>query len=426
MTTKEFIEKAKKKYGNKYTYEKTNYINIGTKVIVTDEHGNDKYVYPQYFLYKSKDKNIKKFNTENFIKYSKEIFGDDTYGYSKTQCNKSTDKVIITCKIHGDFIKSADVHIHQKQGCPKCNHKFLDTEKFIQKAKKIHGDKYDYSKVEYVDSQTKVCIICPEHGEFWQTPNSHLRGSGCPLCARYDSVKDFLNKSNLERRNIELAGDFINSSTKTKFRCLICNNEWEAFPYKITDGRGCPFCGHRGHGENGGYTREEWIKKAREIHGDKYDYSKVEYINCETPVCIICPKHGEFWQKPIRHLTSTGCVKCHETKLEKIVRVYCEKHNINYIYQANKNTFNWIEYQTLDFYLPDYNIAIECQGVQHFKPVNHFGGIKGFEYTINQDKIKYNKCIENKINIKYFTLTKFLNEKYFDKLYDNIEELLLN
>lgn len=86
--------------------KKTKYKNIGTKVIVTDENGNDKIVYPQYFLYKSKDKN-NKFNTENFIKLSKEIFGDNTYDYTKTICHNSADKVTITCKIHGDFIKSA-------------------------------------------------------------------------------------------------------------------------------------------------------------------------------------------------------------------------------------------------------------------------------------------------------------------------------
>ena len=147
----------------------------------------------------------------------------------------------------------------------------------------------------------------------------------------------------------------------------------------------------------------------------------MEYLNCETPVCIICPKHGGFWQKPIRHLTSTGCVKCHETKLEKIVRVYCEKHNIIYIYQANKNTFNWIEHQTLDFYLPEYNIAIECQGVQHFGPYAFFGGDKGFYKQIERDYKKLKKCIEHNIKVLYYT------NPSFDTLYEVItdkEELI--
>ena len=106
--------------------------------------------------------------------------------------------------------------------------KRLTTEEFIEKARAIHGDKYDYSKVVYKTSQEKVIIVCPKHGEFLQRPNCHLNGAGCPKC---------------------------------------CNNTKK--------------------------TAESFIEDARAIHGDKYDYSKVEYVNNKIPVCIICPKHGE-------------------------------------------------------------------------------------------------------------------------------------
>ena len=122
--------------------------------------------------------------------------------------------------------------------------KKVSTEEFISKAKKIHGDKYDYSKVEYINNCTKVCIICPKHGEFWQTPNTHLDGCGCKQCFS-------------EKR-----------------------------------------------GESKRLTYDIFLKRAREIYGNKYDYSKVEYINVMTPVCIICPIHGEFWQKHKIHLNS--------------------------------------------------------------------------------------------------------------------------
>ena len=119
----------------------------------------------------------------------------------------------------------------------------MTTEDFIKKAKEIHGDKYDYSKVEYVNPKTNVCIICSKHGEFWQKPYNHLSGSGCPECIRHT------------------------------------------------------------------WTTEDFIKKAKEIHGDKYDYSKVEFINTRTKVCIIChdldrngKEIGEFWQLPLEHL----------------------------------------------------------------------------------------------------------------------------
>ena len=116
-------------------------------------------------------------------------------------------------------------------------------EKFIEKAIKKYGNKYDYSKVEYINCHTKVCIICPEHGEFWQTPDAHLHKNACPKCG-FEAMKKALTK-----------------------------------------------------------TTEEFIKEAKEVHGDKYDYSKVEYNGGHKKVCIICPKHGEFWQEASKHVT---------------------------------------------------------------------------------------------------------------------------
>jgi hypothetical protein len=131
--------------------------------------------------------------------------------------------------------------------------KLKTTEEFIRRAKKVHGDKYDYSKVEYKGTHTKVCIICPIHGEFFQTPNNHLHGQGCLACGGRKQL-----------------------------------------------------------------TKEEFIQKAREVHGDKYDYSKVEYVNKNTKVKIICPIHGEFEQEPNSHLEGKGCPNCyHKTKKYK-------------------------------------------------------------------------------------------------------------
>ena len=130
-------------------------------------------------------------------------------------------------------------------------------EEFIKEATENHKDKYDYSKVEYVNNHTKVCINCPKHGEFWQTPHAHNQGQGCLKCG-------------IEKR----------SEKKTS-------------------------------------TKEEFIKKAREKHGDKYDYSKVDYVNNATKVCIICPEHGEFWQRPNEHLNGRGCHECAKERNRK-------------------------------------------------------------------------------------------------------------
>lgn len=127
-------------------------------------------------------------------------------------------------------------------------------------------------------------------------------------------------------------------------------------------------------------TREEFIAKARHIHGDKYDYSKVEYKGMHTKVCIICPEHGEFWQTPHHHLKGCGCELCSESKLERKVKFILEENKIeNYKRQYRTS---WLNKQSLDFYLPDYNIAIECQGEQHFLPVKHFGGKERYLDTL--------------------------------------------
>ena len=168
-------------------------------------------------------------------------------------------------------------------------------------------------------------------------------------------------------------------------------------------------------GMNRRLTTEEFIERARKIHGDKYDYSKVDYKGLYKSVCIICHKkdkhgkeHGEFWQAPANHLNGNKCPKCKESKLERKVRLSLDENNIMYIYQASKRDLNWLGLQSLDFYLPDYNVAIECQGEQHFKPVD-FGG-KGkewaetsYEESVRRDEYKQKLCIENGITLLYYS-----------------------
>jgi very-short-patch-repair endonuclease len=208
---------------------------------------------------------------------------------------------------------------------------------YINEARKVHGDKYDYSKVNYVHSMSGVCITCPTHGDFWMTPNAHLQNHGCPKCIG-------LNK-----------------------------------------------------------TTEEWVKEAKEIHGNKYDYSKVEYVGSNHKVEIICPKHGEFWQYASHHLQGRGCPHCRQSSLEKEVREFLEKENIEYVAQKRGK---WLGKQSLDFYLPQYNMAIECQGIQHFKPVSFSQTMdkdESFKVLRERDKLKLEKAKENRIKVIFFS-----------------------
>ena len=294
-----------------------------------------------------------------FIKKARQIHGDK-YDYSKVEYTNNKTKVCIICSEHGEFWQTPHSHL-SKKGCPRCckRNYKYTTEQFIEKAREVHGDKYDYSKVEYVNANTKICIICPEHGEFWQTPASHLNGKGCEKCVRPS------------------------------------------------------------------YDTESFVKCAKKIHGNKYDYSKVEYINTKTKVSIICPEHGEFKMKPNVHLQGCGCNLCFKKDEEKLFNLLVEKFGNGVI--ERQKTFEWLRnpnnnyHQYLDFYVKNLNIAIELQGPQHFIQHRYFDKaekdfIKRNELDINKKKL----CENNGIKIIYFSFDEkwnmFLNEKVIHDL----------
>ena len=435
MNTQEFIEKAKKIHGDKYDYSKTEYVNATTKVcIICTEHGEFwtlpnnhlKCECPKCARIKQSDSN--KMGADEFIRKSKEIHGDK-YDYSKVEYMNNRTKVCIICPKHGEFWQTPGVHIDNGSGCPKCakekqvSRLTSTTEEFIRRAKDVHGDVYDYSKVEYKGCHTKVCIICPKHGEFWQTPNVHInRGDGCPKCSVYKKgTKSKLNTDDFIRRAKEIHGnkyDYSKAEYKGIFEkvCIICPEHGEFWQDTKShlDGRGCPKC-------KGFYrTTDEFIRKAKEVHGDRYDYSKAEYVNTSTPVCIICPKHGEFWQEPASHLSGCGCPNCNESQMEKNTAKFLEENNIEYIRQTRKKDLVWLGRQSLDFYLPKYNIAIECQGRQHFETVAFFGGKKGYSYRLKSDLTKYNKCLSNNVKLMYYVPESLVEEVINNKKYNNI------
>ena len=255
-------------------------------------------------------------NKEEFIKRAIEIHGDK-YDYSKVNYTKVTDKVCIICPEHGEFWQEARQH-YRGQGCPKCGinsrtEKKKDTkESFIKKAQEIYGNKYDYSKVKYKNSLTKVSIICPEHGEFSKRPDGFLNGQGCPICGR---LKGF--------QSIRL-------------------------------------------------TTEEFIKRAKEIHGNKYDYSKVKYNSQKDKVCIICPEHGEFWQNPYNHYSGQGCPKCGIIKRSKAQTKSTEK----FIKQAIEVHGNKYDYSKTNYINSHHLVSIICPEHGEFwqNPTYHLSG----------------------------------------------------
>ena len=412
---------------------------------------------------------MKKITQQEFISRATKIH-HGRYDYSLAVVNRRSDYVRIICPIHGEYLQKADYHLNGN-GCPKCfGTPKLDTGSFIAKAKELYGDQYDYSKVDYQGNKVKVCIVCPTHGEWWVTPNNFLRGSRCPGCygtpkhtsdefvrmakkvhgekydyseVTYDGLKhkvkiicpihgpffqsagSHLNGSgcpdctglfrNGKRIKITRA-TFIKRSmanhatkydySKVSFKetsekvCIICPKHgefWQSVTFHLQGGN-CPKC-------VGGVrlTTQEFVEKAHKVHGTKYDYSKVEYKNTATKVCIVCPIHGDFWQTPNNHLFGAGCPACPQSNLEGEMREFLLNKGI--LFEQEKG-FDWLRFKRklfLDFYLPDYKIAIECQGGQHFKPVNLFGGETFFEKTLARDRSKRELCAKHGIKILYFS-----------------------
>lgn len=360
-----------------------------------------------------------------FIKKAKEIHGDK-YDYSKIEYKNNRTKICIICPEHGEFWQIPYSHL-RGSGCPQCAIKStkykqrLTTEDFIKKAQKIHGDNYVYSKVEYENDKTKVCIICPEHGEFWQTPNNHLKGKGCPSCYgnKKLTIEEFIKKAK------EIHGDKYDYS-KVEYKnidynvCIICpeHGEFWQTPYKhIKRAQGCPVCGKIQKGLSKRLTLTEFIARSKNIHGDNYNYSLAKYQGIDTPVKIICPKHGEFLQTPYIHMKGCGCPSCNSSRLEILVEDYLKHNNIKYVKQK---TFKWLHYIKplhLDFFLPEYNISIECQGVQHFMPID-FAGLgkewaeESFKRIKERDNVKKQLCEKHNLPLFYVNY----DEDYIEKL----------
>ena len=374
---------------------------------------------------------MKQLTTNEFIEKALKIHGSK-YDYSKTVYEKSNEKVCIICPEHGEFWQTPSNHLAGK-GCTKCkyitihNKRVYSNDEFIEKALKIHGSKYDYSKVEYINNRAKVCIICPEHGEFWQVAGSHLRGCGCPKCK--GGVKhnqdEFLEKVyNIHGNEYDYSNiQYKNARTKI---CIICHKKdefgvehgefWQT-PDAHLNGCGCPKCANKI------LDTEQFIKRANILHKNRFNYSKTIYKKSNEKVCIICPEHGEFWQTPSKHLNGQGCPVCRKSKLEEQVEILLKKHKINYETQKHFDWLRFVNPMSLDFYLPDYNIAIECQGKQHFLEKCTFSN--NIEETLDiiqeRDKTKKNLCDKNNITLIYFSTLKI---KFPYKIISNEIDLL--
>ena len=239
------------------------------------------------------------------------------------------------------------------------------TIQFINKAKLIHGERYDYDNVEYIKSNIKIKIICPIHGEFEQSPNNHLKGSGCKKCANENQTKtneDFINKSLLIHKgkyDYSLV-KYVNTETKVKIICPI-HGEFEQKPKKHLEGQGCHSCGIEKIKEKTIKPNNIFIDEANKKHNGKYDYSLVNYVNSHTKTEFICFEHGIFEQAPYSHLLGRGCPKCGLVydKSENEVKEFIS--SLKLLFEENNRKI--LNGKELDMYIHSYNLAIEFNGL---------------------------------------------------------------
>ena len=328
-------------------------------------------------------------------------------------------------------------------------YKDVKTKNFIWKSLHVHGDKYDYSKVHYIKSSEKVEIICKieGHKSFPQKPNDHLNGHGCKLCGiktrtykNRMTKEEFIEKANKvhgEGRYDYSEVEYINNHTEV---IIICHKHDEPyrFPQAPSDhlnGHGCSKC----YG-NKKLTLEEFIEKSNIVHGiGRYDYSKINYINYSTTVIIICPNHDtpyEFPQTPNDHLSGRGCPLCNEkSKGETKIRIFLTNNNIQFEKEKRFKKCRDKNPLPFDFYLPQYNVCIEFDGIQHFNPSSFVYGntsekekLKNLQYIQKHDQIKNNYCKNNKIDLLRIRYNEDVEEKlieYFQN-YEIIEQTIFD
>jgi very-short-patch-repair endonuclease len=427
--TDDFINKAMEIHGNKYVYSKVEYKKAGEKVIIIcKEHGAFEQT-PNGHL--SKKNGCKKCSTEinsfkqrktkeQFIEESIQIHSDK-YDYSKVEYKKAGEKVIIICKEHGAFEQTPNSHLSKKSGCIKCAGCYKsNTEEFVKKATEIHGNNYDYSKVEYKKAIEKIIIICKKHGEFEQTPNGHLDGRGCNKCGYHMFIfsnNDFINKAN-EIHNDKYnycKVNYIKMNEKVIITCKEHGDFKQTPSNHITHKQGCQICAN-----NYLSNTAEFIEKSIIINGNKYDYSKVNYINNHTKVLIICKEHGNFEQQPDSHLRGCGCPYC-INKTEFILYEYIQLLNYIITKQFKKDwckNNNTNKYLPFDFCIEECKIIIELDGRQHFEQVMNW---KTPEEQLDNDKYKQ-KCA----NENGYSIIRLLQEDVFNDKYDWKTELVNN
>lgn len=319
---------------------------------------------------------------DQFIAKARHVHGN-CYDYAKTRFINTKTKVTVSCPKHGEFSVTPDNHMRGR-GCPACgrekqaNSQRKDGSTFIADARAVHGGRYDYSKANYQQARANVEIICPEHGSFWQTPDSHLQGKGCGKCRdQQTSERCRSTTDEFVQRAKERFGDRFNYSQVTyvtawepvTISCVVHGAFQQAPITHLQSIYGCPRCAHSGTNRERRLTQDSFLRSALEVHGDKYDYSQVNCIDAKHKVVIICRKHGTFIQTASDHLAGKGCRQCGNADAANRRRKSQEK----FIAEAMETHGDKYDYSLLQYVGAQCKVKIICpyHGVFEQTPNSH-------------------------------------------------------
>lgn len=386
----------------------------------------------------------KKLTQEEFLERVKKIHGDK-YNYDKAEYTGANNKVIIGCPIHGDFRQSACAHL-AGSGCNSCGNRTtknklsMGYDEFINRCKDKHNNYYDYSMVDSNNFSLKkrIEIICPKHGQYSLVAVNHMNGSKCRRCTLDSPLTDKQKKyreklktgehsrlgsdewvkriklNENDNLTIDIQPDAV--LTGRSIITYTCNKHPQLGKKNITINEfvthkfNCKYCSAEHVSKVNSPGLENFIKKATSVHGGYYDYSAItEYKNGRNKVEIICPIHGSFFQCAANHINNKhGCPKCYREFRQAAIFYSVSSQEIklqkwltsnNILFEAsNRNKIFPLE---LDLFLPDYNLAIEVNGVYW-----HSTEFKDEHYHIN----KLNECIKNNITLLQFYDTEIDND----------------
>jgi len=337
---------------------------------------------------------ISRLNNKEFIQKAK-LIHKNKYDYSNIKYLGAIKDVTVICRSHGAFSIRASRFL-KGRGCNKCrlaDQARKNRDNFLKNAKLIHKDLYSYDKTIYVNAKQKITIICNIHGPFKQLPTNHLKGHGCNKCGdkRAADLKRGCYESFVSSA-LKVHGDFYDYSEaqyksahiKVKVICPLHGAFFQKPTNHIDGKKGCNICGTKRGSEKQKSNLKNFINRARLTHDDFYKYSKSEYISAKTDIIITCPKHGDFKQQPTNHLQGKGCPNCYHKSEGRISNMLDQK-KISFIRELK------IKNRRFDFYIPNLNLIIERDGIQHYRQNRFFNMPLKDQIKIDNEKTKLAK-----------------------------------